>query len=218
LGAFTKKSQFLQRQRDKYSRSPFFLLTGGTKSEFTEAAIKSSREKAAESGRGSLQAHGSGSTLDAPVKKGGQTTATAPKQQSPPPLPQSFVDRYESEVAPPAKLKEYQSIASKHKSILLKESKMLQAQYSEDLREAHKMEITVTQISSYLAEFVQILHSQRDAVEDIHSASKTATQHVKQTDSELTTTIERTESHQRSIVILVVGLALLLLLLDFVTP
>ena len=47
---------------------------------------------------------------------------------------------------------------------------------------------------------------------------KAATELVQDTDKELALTLERTESHQATMVILAIGLAIGLLLLDFITP
>lgn len=140
------------------------------------------------------------------------------KNTTPPTVQQSFVDRYESEIAPPKQLKEYQDLGLKHKKLLLKESKSLQVQYSTDLLEANKMEITVQKISNLLLDFVTILQGQREQVDDVNHCGKVTLDFVKDTDDELALTIQRSESHQRSMVLLTVGLGLLLLLLDYITP
>ena len=135
-----------------------------------------------------------------------------------PPINQSFVDRYESEIAPPKQLKEYHELGLKHKKILLKESQTLRVQYSSDLLEATKMEKTVQHVSNMLIEFVNILQGQRDNVDDVNSCGKATLEFVKDTDTELNLTIQRSESHSKSMMFLTLGLALLLLLLDYITP
>ena len=135
-----------------------------------------------------------------------------------PPINQSFVDRYESEIAPPKQLKEYHELGIKHKKILLKESQTLRVQYSSDLLEATKMEKTVQHVSNMLIEFVNILQGQRDNVDDVNSCGKATLEFVKDTDGELALTIQRSESHSKSMMFLTVGLAFLLLLLDYITP
>jgi hypothetical protein len=204
----------LQRERERYTKNPFFLLS---------AASNENNAENTASGTAIVECNKPPATSSNITNSSKKLSTKSSKDENlngtkVPVVTQSFVDRYESEIAPPARFKEYEAIALKHKDILLKESKALQAQYSEDMKEAFKMETTVNRISSYLSEFVQILQSQRDLVDDVHTASKVATQHVKQTDTELTTTIERTESHSRYMVILTVGLAIMLLILDFVTP
>ena len=134
------------------------------------------------------------------------------------PLTQSFVERYESEIAPPKIFKEYEMLGLKHKKILLKESKVLQVQYSEELLETTKMERTVLKISNLLFDFVNILQSQRELVDDVNKCGKVTIDFVKDTDDELKLTIQRSESHSQSMVFLSVGLALILLLIDFITP
>lgn len=135
-----------------------------------------------------------------------------------PPITQSFVDRYESEIAPPKQLKEYHELGLKHKKILLKESQTLRVQYSADLLEASKMEKTVQHVSNMLIDFVNILQGQRDNVDDVNSCGKATLEFVKDTDGELALTIQRSESHSKSMMFLTVGLAFLLLLLDYITP
>ena len=69
-----------------------------------------------------------------------------------------------------------------------------------------------------LSEFSHLLQSQSEIVDDVHSAAVYATDHVKQTDDELLLTIERSQSHTRNMAILTIGLAVLLLLLDLLSP
>ena len=135
-----------------------------------------------------------------------------------PPINQSFVDRYESEIAPPKQLKEYHELGLKHKKLLLKESQTLRVQYSSDLLEATQMEKTVQHVSNMLIEFVNILQGQRDNVDDVNSCGKATLEFVKDTDGELALTIQRSESYSKSMMFLTVGLAFLLLLLDYITP
>lgn len=146
-------------------------------------------------------------------------TKTAKSESSvPKTLPQSFVDRYESEIAPPKQLKEYHELGLKHKKLLLKESKSLQIQFSTELIEANKMEITVQKVTNLLLDFVTILQGQREQVDDVNKSSKSTLEYVKDADDELSLTIERSESHQRSMLFLHLGFAFFLLLLDFLSP
>ena len=135
----------------------------------------------------------------------------------PKPLPQSFVDRYESEIAPPKQLKEYHELGLKHKKLLLKESKSLQIQFSTELIEANKMEKTVQKVTNLLLDFVTILQGQREQVDDVNKCGKSTLEYVKDADDELSLTIERSESHQRSMLFLHLGFAFFLLLLDFLS-
>jgi len=231
LGSFTKMSQRMQKEREKYSLNPLALLTSadtlasapssssssssgwGRRGQETEFASVFNKLDTGSAGTKAAMAAGAGAANAAAT-----AAATAAAAAAPAPLTQSFVDRYEAEIAPPVRLKEYQAIARKHKEVLLRESKDLQSQYSDDLKQAHKMESTVGHISRLLTEFVQILQTQRDSVDEVHTAGKQATDLVKDTDHELQLTIERSESHSRTMTLLAVGLALLLLLLDWVTP
>lgn len=133
-------------------------------------------------------------------------------------LTSDFAERYESEIAPPQLLKKYNEIAVNQKKSLLNEAKILKIQYSEEKKNSINMESNAGEISNMLTDFVQILQSQRDGVEDLYESSKKATEHVHDVDNELILTIERSTSHQRYMTLLTVGLGLFLLLLDYLTP
>jgi hypothetical protein len=133
-------------------------------------------------------------------------------------LTSDFAERYESEIAPPQLLKKYNEIAVYQKKSLLNEAKILKIQYSEEKKNSINMEASAGEISNMLTDFVQILQSQSDGIEDLHESSKKATEHVHDVDNELILTIERSTSHQRYMTLLTVGLGLFLLLLDYITP
>ena len=133
-------------------------------------------------------------------------------------ISKSFAERYTSEIAPPMKMKEYEAIAIKHKKALLNETKILHEKYSEDRKLAYNMEQTVAGVSGMLDEFVNILQSQSGSIQDINLTSKQATQNVRQTGDQLLLTIERSQSHQRNMVILIICLGILLLILDYISP
>lgn len=139
-------------------------------------------------------------------------------REEPKPLPLYFADRYQDEIASTAKIGEYKALGEKYKSILLKEAKELQVRFSKDLQVANNMESTVNGISTMLTEFVSIIQAQSDIVEDVHQAAVDTTDQVKLADDELMLTLERSQSHSRNMAFLTVGLGLLLLLLDWVTP
>lgn len=133
-------------------------------------------------------------------------------------LSSSFAQRYIDEIAPPSKVREYENIAAKHKASLLKEAKMLHVQFSDDMKESMRMEAVVTNISHMMTEFASMIDEQSDGVEYVGETSKDATKSVQITDEQLLLTLERTQSHQLSMVFLIVGLGVLLLILDFITP
>eukprot|EP01041_Mallomonas_annulata_P006118 gene6118-12385_t len=218
LNIFHKKVQIMQKERKKSSRKPYHLLQ---KKKPIEEQITTTSTSNLEhtSPLTSLQ-----STV--PYNNPLQTSTTSTTTTTTPvatvlktaQVSKSFAERYESEVAAPSKMKEYQIIASKHKISLLKETKQLHEKFSEDRKQAHQMEATVGSISSMLEEFARIIQQQSENVLDIHHASKTATEHVKDTGNQLLLTIERSQSNRRNMVMLIIGLAVLLLLLDFLTP
>ena len=141
------------------------------------------------------------------------TTITTTNQQE-----NTFAQRYIDEIASHTKLKEYNSIALKQKDELLKETKILKVKYSEDIQESQKMERTVSNISSLIHEFVQLIDSQSEIVNVIGEVSQDTTESVKNTDKELILTLERSSSHQWSMISFILIMAILLLVLDFLSP
>ena len=129
---------------------------------------------------------------------------------------QALVNKYERQAGTAAQLRSYDSLASKHKEALLKEATDMQTKFSENLQLAMRMEGTVTQISELLTEFASILQAQGDQVGDVHDDAKQAEDHVKASKSQLHLTLEHSQKNQKSIVFLALGLALLLLLLDWI--
>jgi Fe2+ transport system protein B len=127
-------------------------------------------------------------------------------------------ERYESEIASTSKMKEYSLVADKYKKLMLIESKELQRQYSEEVRQVRMVEETTERIANMLSEFVSILHNQTEMVDDIHQSSEEAIESVRRSNRELQSTIDRSRSHQWNMVILSTVLALLILLLDAFTP
>mmetsp|Transcript_27813 Transcript_27813/g.26633 ORF Transcript_27813/g.26633 Transcript_27813/m.26633 type:complete len:353 (-) Transcript_27813:288-1346(-) len=212
LSGFTKRSQRLQKEREKYSLNPFSLFSSTTPSLIDISKISLSKnEKKNETKKDFTHLM---NKLNKNEKKT-EPVSTSPVRT---PLPQTFVDRYESEIAPPKKLNEYKSLGVKHKDLLLKETKKLQLNYSKDMIETNKMEATVIKISNLLYEFVSILQTQREGVDEVNQTGKVSIDLVKETDVELMLTISRSENSLKSMIILTVGLGFILLLLDFITP
>ena len=89
--------------------------------------------------------------------------------------------------------------------------------FSEEVLEAGKLEKTVSSISHMISEFLQILESQSETVQDMHAAGKNATEQVEQTDKQLALTLERSQSHNTNMIIIIMSAAILLLLLDYLT-
>lgn len=212
LSILNKKVHHMQKERKKYHRNPFILISSADSNKFIIPNFKESSQSS------SNQDINSKNRMDktSSVTKTSQEMNTVDTSKTS--LPKSFAERYESEIAPPSKMKEYESVAANHKAALLKETRQLRDKFSEEMQEANKMEQTVVGISGMLEEFVRILQLQSDSIEDVHGASKAATKHVEDTSEQLLLTIERSQSHQRTMVLLTVVLGLLLLLLDFLTP
>lgn len=218
-------TQRLQNERLKYSVNALCLFTNTTntsiitnfkKSLKTKKSIKSKDEKG-DTNFSDLLNKLDDNEVDRTKKKDFFLSITK-KVPVPIQLSQSFVERYESEIAPMKVLKEYEKLGEKHKKILLKESKVLQVQYSEELLETTKMEKSVIKISNLLFDFVNILQSQRELIDDVNKCGKTTLAYVNDTDNELLLTIQRSQSHLQSMVVLYIGLSIVLLILDFVTP
>ena len=131
---------------------------------------------------------------------------------------ETFAQRYIDEIAPSSKLREYEAVAVRHKDALMREARILKVRFSDDMQESQRMERTVGGIASMISEFVQLVEAQSEQVDTVGEVSQDATQSVKSADAELLLTLERSQSHQWSMIMFVLGMALLLLLLDFVTP
>ena len=67
-------------------------------------------------------------------------------------------------------------------------------------------------------EFMRILQSQSSKVDDMYESGQAANELVKQTEKEMQLTIDRSQSYQWNMVILSVTLAVMLLVLDWITP
>jgi len=133
-------------------------------------------------------------------------------------LDSDFAVRYEGQIAPASQLQEYENIAIKHKKALLSEAKIMNVKYSEELQQVKKIENTVNNVGNLMTEFANVLSSQSEQLANVNEESKAATAHVQSSSDELQLTIDRTENHSKNIVYMSVGLALVLLLLDFITP
>lgn len=224
LRVLAKRSQQLKKQRVKFNSNPLRLLTGsggaGACTEPTVDVIASQRidnvspsitTTASITATSTATATDSGSVLK-------ETKQGTTKRSSSTVLDSDFVSRYEVEIASPKRLQEYNNIATKHKESLLRETTILRSQFDSQLTVAHGMESNIESISSMLSEFLHIIESQSDQILDIRDVSKEATISVTKASDELELTISRNQSYQINMVILIVGLALLLLVLDFITP
>lgn len=143
------------------------------------------------------------------------TSDTAPSSSV---VKTGFSSRYVDEIASQGKMNEYKSIAAKHKASLMKEAKVLQERFNDDIAESIRMENEVNNISKLLSQFVTMIESQSEIVSDVNEYSKQSTATVKQAGEQLQLTLDRTQSHQWSMVFLILGFAILLLALDFLTP
>ena len=130
----------------------------------------------------------------------------------------AFAERYASEIARPQQEKKIAAIAEFHKSKFLKESEYLRRRFSKELEETEKMERNVSAVTGLIGRLSQILSSQSELVDDMRGSSAAAAATVKQTETELLETVKRTESSQTNLSFLIVGLALLLLALEFLSP
>ena len=65
---------------------------------------------------------------------------------------------------------------------------------------------------------MRILQSQSSKVDDMYESGQAANELVKQTEKEMQLTIDRSQSYQWNMVILSVTLAVMLLVLDWITP
>lgn len=161
----------------------------------------------------SYQSKSSHSQTDVP------STAQSKKVDTMKVVSPDFADRYTSEIiGKVSQEKKLTEIAKKHKSRFMKESEYLSSKFSREIEEAHRMEQNVVVVTEMIGRFAQILSSQSDQVVEMHDSSASATSLVKQTEEELLLTVKRSETSQTTMTALILGLALLLLAVDFLTP
>jgi len=206
LQRFTKACQLMRNLHAKYSASPFKLFQHKRSRSLTPIKDNEVIDSKEESSKGK-----NSRVVLKPATVTDRTDSTS--IQNP-----GFADRYTSEIAAPSKMKEYNSFASKHREALLAESKQMSEKFSDDLQEAMQIEHTITGVFDMLNEFVSVLRTQAEMVEDVHDASKAATAHVQETDEQLLLTVQRSKSFQVTTVAFIVGLAFFLLILDALTP
>lgn len=131
----------------------------------------------------------------------------------------NFVDRYTSEIlVKPSQEKKLAEIAKSHKAKFMKESQYLSQRFSQELEETEKMEQNVIKVTELIGRFAQILSVQSEQVEEMHDSTAVTTTFVKETEAELMVTVQRTETGQQYMSIVIVVLAFVLLFLDFVSP
>ena len=131
---------------------------------------------------------------------------------------QNFAERYVSEVALPKQMATYKNFYEEHSELLSIENKELNEKFSSDLDEARLVERSVQSISHMLNDFSRILEEQSDHLNDVKEDSGATTTFIQDADRELLVTIERSKSSQRNMVIVTLGLSILLLILDYLTP
>jgi hypothetical protein len=130
----------------------------------------------------------------------------------------AFADRYVAEVADPASVRRYQAFAEQHSELLSSERAGIKDRLPEDLVVAESVERSVEDVSALLGEFSRILQSQSEVLDEVHTHSSAATGLVRGAEEQLDLTLERSKASQRTMIIVVIGLAFLLLLLDYITP
>lgn len=223
LSAFTALSDRMQKEYRRNSSNPFRLM-----SDRYAGCVKDSKDGEsgdAETGdeavvSSTIKNFFFGETQKDPLQKDEPIAApiTPNRVDNSNSNSNTFAQRYIDEIATQSKLKEYESIAHKQKESLLKEARILKVRFSEDIRESQKMERTVSNISSMISEFSQLIEAQSGMVDTIGEVSQDSTASVKSADAELLLTLERSQSHQYSMIFFIVGMSILLLLLDFLTP
>ena len=225
LSAFTAKSDKMQKEYRANSANPFRIMSdrylgciydvkpGEDEETKTSSVIKNfffgseqTKEEAEDPFLPDLKAAASDTA---------SSTKTESKSIS---ANETFAQRYIDEIAPQSKMREYEAVAVKQKEVLVREARQLKVRYSEDIQESQRMERTMNNITSMISEFVQLIESQTVYVDAIGEVSQDTTASVKSADAELLLTLERTQSHQWSMISFIVGMALLLLLIDFLSP
>eukprot|EP00600_Ochromonadales_sp_CCMP1393_P004357 CAMPEP_0174991832 /NCGR_PEP_ID=MMETSP0004_2-20121128/22146_1 /TAXON_ID=420556 /ORGANISM="Ochromonas sp., Strain CCMP1393" /LENGTH=288 /DNA_ID=CAMNT_0016245695 /DNA_START=179 /DNA_END=1048 /DNA_ORIENTATION=- len=232
LSAFSARSDRMQREFAVHNSNPFRLRSdlyvGSLLSATTTGTATAEAEVDTAAGAGSIELKENEdkerASLFTRITRGATaTTSSSSSSNTRTPTSnttssgESFAQRYIDEIAPISKLKEYTDVATKHKEALLREAKILKVQFSDDMQQSQRMERTVSNISSLVGEFVHMLEQQSEVVETVCEVSVDATEAVKATDVELQLTIDRSQSHQWNMVGFIVGMAFLLLLLDYLS-
>ena len=195
LQVFSSRLDFMKRERDKYTTNPFRLHT------VSRLSLIDSENKALKS--------------DIPAS---ESVFPESKAQRVPVPRTGFADRYVSEVAPPKQLQVYVGFAEQHKKLLERENRELRERFSEELLEAEEVEKSVQSIAVLMSEFSRMISVQSSDVDFVHQSAKSSTEFVKETEMQLDLTIDRSKSSQRNMIIVTLGLAILLLILDYLTP
>jgi hypothetical protein len=226
LSVFTKQVQRMHKERKRLSVDPFRIFSSENDVYGDEDASEDNILLPVKSSRGNTfsslfdrTAGGSGGKSKGVgernnSKRGLSNNAQLGRVSKD--MTASFVAKYEKEAATTTQLKQYDSLAAQHKIALVKEAAGMQVKFSKELQHATRMEGTINQIGELLTEFATILQSQSGQVGDVHDDAKQAQEHVQSSKAQLQLTIERSEKNQKSIIFLSTGLALLLLLLDWI--
>jgi hypothetical protein len=204
-GAFTR----MKKQQRQYDVDPIKLLTvmegredGKFRDVVSSSSASSHKHAQAEAKRASAK----------DKKAPGGTDASGAS------VPPDFADRYVSEVASSSKLKEYDAIATSHRSKYLNETRDLRKKFSQEAEEALNIGRNISDISETFTEFLAILASQQEDVQEIHDAAKVAADEVGETERELALTLERSKSHNMTMISLYIILGLIVLFFDLISP
>jgi Fe2+ transport system protein B len=217
----------MQKEQKKYNSTPSRLFSYIYKDKPSFHISSASHTDPSLSPPSSLQASDHLSLIQETVQKDEESkernsSSSSSKKQSKitieEKLENSFAQRYIDEIASKTKMKEYQAIAIKEKENLLKEAKILHHKYSTEVIQSQQIENTVMNISSLVSEFATLIQSQSHIVESIGETTEDVSKHVKSTDDELLTTIERSQSHSWNMIVLILFFSFLLLLLHVITP
>ena len=211
LERFTKNNKRMQRERERIcSRSPFRLFSAPSSSSFSSSSSSSSSSNP--------HIHASHHQQGGQSRAARQNEREKQEDEEEEEARKRFAERYEGEVAKPAVLRQFDDIAARQKASLLKEASHLSQVFSQELALVTSAESTAESVAAMLGDFVALLSEQVEQVEEIAESGKATTEAVQHAAGQLQKTIDRTESHGRNMAFLAIGLALLLLLLDWITP
>ena len=193
--------QQMKAEEAKYNQCPIFLFSKGAAR--TQSIINATRPK-------NIDEVEDRATGKPAVKRESLESKSMPKLD--------FASRYTSAVAPLTASAKYSDFVQQHKMSLFNEENALKEKFRENAFDIDQIEQNISNISSTLLNFVEILQSQKSDINDVHSAAKETTSHMEEANEELVLALERSRSHNRSMLIVTLALAVILLLLDFITP
>jgi hypothetical protein len=213
LKALAHQMQHLQRTRQRYKVNPFRISS--------TLRLDSNRTKEQDEALqvlASIPRRTKDSRPSALSKESSKSKPSSKKQEAKQEAPAPLAAKYAYDVGSAAEMARLNAIAEKHRKELEAENKDLQAKFSRDSQQVRRLEGTVNEISLMLAQFTELLEEQSESVIDVHRQSKITTQHVHESEDQLTSALKSSASYRKMMVVLILAMSFAVILLDILTP